>query len=346
MRKSLIISALIAFLAFIHPVPLGGTSAALLPAQSGVAAEQTTWSLYLPAVGHQRGGLVVDTANRQQVIDFYRQYHLSSENVSADWTGAHASCDPGSTSTAFRNASLTQINYYRAMAGVPADIVFSEEWNRKAQQAALMMSANDELDHYPDQSWTCYSEEGAEAAGSSNLSIGNSGIYAIRSQFRDAGDNNYRAGHRWWILFPVTQVMGTGDIPSTGDYRASNALWVVDRDHLADPHPQLNREYVAWPPPGYVPYPVVYPRWSFVLYRSIADFSSASVEMFANGTQVPIIVEYNLGHLVWRPESLSDRSPWPVPAGDTPYRITIRNVLFNGEPRDFTYEVIIFDPNT
>jgi len=346
MRRSLILSALIAIFAFIHPSPIYGNSIASLPAQSPAVDGEVTWSLYLPATWHDRGGITVNLTNRQEVIDFYRQYHLGSENVSAEWTGDHDSCDAGTTSEAFRNANLSQINFYRAMAGVPADIVFSEEWNLKAQQAALMMSVNDQLDHDPDSSWTCYTEDGDEGAGRSNLSMGNYGIYAIRSQMRDAGDTNLSVGHRWWILNPTTQVMGTGDVPTTSNYDPTNALWVVDMEHFGDPLPRLRQEFVAWPPHGYVPYPVVYARWSFMLYQAWADFSSASVRMLANGEPVPVIIEYASARLVWRPENLTDRSPWPVPAGDTTYRITIQDVLVGEELKDFTYEVIIIDPNT
>ena len=35
--------------------------------------------------------------------------------------------------------------------------------------------------------------------------------------------------------------------------------------------------FVAWPPPGFVPYQTVYPRWSFVLRG--ADFTNATVTM-------------------------------------------------------------------
>src|SRR3954464_7620558 len=60
--------------------------------------------------------------------------------------------------------------------------------------------------------------------------------------------------------------MGTGDVPSSGPaddpYPAANELCVFDGNTFG-PRPATREEYVAWPPPGYVPYQVVGPRWSF-----------------------------------------------------------------------------------
>jgi hypothetical protein len=53
------------------------------------------------------------------------------------------------------------------MAGVPANITFDDVFNRKAQAAAFMMSANNALNHNPPTTWQNYSNEGAEGARNS-----------------------------------------------------------------------------------------------------------------------------------------------------------------------------------
>ena len=60
----------------------------------------------------------LDTSSRQASQDFYISQYLSSENVPANWTGVHATCNAGTTSTEFKDAVLRRINYFRAMAGV------------------------------------------------------------------------------------------------------------------------------------------------------------------------------------------------------------------------------------
>ncbi len=273
---------------------------------------------------------------------FFNQVYQASEGASAAWTGSHAACDAGTTSDEFRRAVQLRINYFRAMAGVPGDVQLSEEYNRKAQQAALMMSVNDQLSHSPPSSWLCYSEEGREAAGSSNLYLGVYGPSAITGYISDPGVGNYFVGHRRWILYPQTKWMGSGDIPPSGGYRPSNALWVFG-PNLWEPRPQTREEYVAWPPPGYVPYQVVFPRWSFAYAQ--ADFSSATVEMSTAGGNIPLTLQpvvngYGENTLVWEP-ALSFGSP---PGADTTYTVVVRHVGIDALYRDFAYQVTIFDP--
>jgi C1A family cysteine protease len=299
--------------------------------------------VYLPMVAKGFGlALTVDPTDRQASLDFYSRVYLASEGVAMGWTGNHATCNEGSTSQEFRQAVLLRINYFRAMAGVPAEVTFSDEYTRKAQKAALMMSRNRQLSHDPPPSWFCYSAEGHEAAGNSNLYLGVYSWQAIDGYVQDPGTGNYAVGHRRWVLYPQTQQMGTGDIPPASGYPAANALWVFD-DHMWEPRPTTREEYVAWPPPGYVPYQVVFPRWSFAYDE--ADFSIAQVSMTSGGSPVPVTVRpvadgFGENTLVWEP-SLSFGSP---PASDTRYTVSVSNVRIAGSPRSFVYDVIIFDP--
>ena len=165
---------------------------------------------------------------------------------------------------------------------------------------------------------------------------------AITGFIKDSGGGNYAVGHRRWILYPQTEWMGTGDIPSTGSYWPSNALWVFD-DNIWGPRPQTREEYVAWPPPGYVPYQVVFPRWSFAI--DDADFLEATVEMSSGGQGIPVTVQpvvigYGENTLVWEPD-LSIGAPPPT---DTVFSVIVNGVKIGGVPHDFVYQIILFDP--
>jgi hypothetical protein len=304
-----------------------------------------THTVFLPLVTSGPSlGLSVDPQNRQASVAFFNQVYQASEGVDTAWTGSHATCDAGTTADAFRWAVQLRINYFRAMAGVSGDVQLSDEYNHKAQQAALMMSANDQLSHSPPLSWQCYSEEGREAAGSSNLYLGVYGPSAITGYVMDPGGGNYPVGHRRWILYPQTKWMGTGDIPPSGSYRSSNALWVFDPS-MWEPRPKTREEFVAWPPPGYVPYQVVFPRWSFAYAQ--ADFSSATVEMSTAGQNVPLTLQpvvngYGENTLVWEPD-LSFGSP---PSADVSYTVTVRHVGIGAALYDFSYQVTVFDPGS
>jgi uncharacterized protein YkwD len=286
----------------------------------------------------------IDPTNRQVSLNYFMQVYRASDGVPSGWTGSHANCNAGETSPAFREAVQLRINYFRSMAGVPATVQLSDEYNRKAQQAALMMSVNGQLSHNPPPSWLCYTTEGAQAAGSSNLFLGVYGPSAITGYIEDPGSGNYFVGHRRWILYPQTLHMGTGDIPNTGGYWSANSLWVFD-DNMWNPRPQTRQEYVAWPPRGYVPYQVVFPRWSFAY--ADADFSGAAVTMSSGGQVIPVAIQpigngYGENTFVWVPD-LSFGGP---PPADIAYDVTVTGVKVNGIQKDFTYQVIVFDPGT
>lgn len=287
----------------------------------------------------------IDTSDRQTSLDYFNQVYLASEGVDIGWTGDPANCVAGETSPAFREAVRLRINYFRAMAGVPAIVQLSDEYNSKAQQAALMTSVNDIWNHEPPPSYLCYTAEGAEASWASNLSLGRNGPEAVKDYIEDRGPGNFYVVHRRLILYPQTEWMGTGDMPDVDNYKSSNALWVFD-ENMEGPRPQTREEYVTWPPSGYIPYQVVYSRWSFSY--ADADFSGANVTMSSGGQNIPLTVQplYNTGYgfgentLVWEPD-LTFGTP---PPSDTVYDVTVSGVMINNMLHDFAYQVIMFDP--
>jgi len=281
----------------------------------------------------------LDTQDRETVKQFFITEYAASDGIVSGWTGNQASCNSGTTSSTFREAIVRRINYFRSMSGIPPIIGFKEEYNQKAQAAALMMSVNRQLSHDPPDTWTCYTDDGNTGAGSSNLYLGVYGPSAISGYIYDPGGGNYFVGHRRWILYPQTQYMGTGDIPSQSGYPASNALWVFDTDNMWDERPTTREPYVAWPPPGYVPRQIVYPRWSFSYPQ--ADFSSTTVTVTRNGQPVGVTVSpigngYGENTIVWE---LGES----VPSGDVVYTVTLQNVIVDTAAQNFTYQVMIFE---
>jgi uncharacterized protein YkwD len=313
-------------------------SAQVYQAQPGINAGITR-ILYLPLVIKDDMNLAVNPQDRQASLAFFNSIYRGSEGVPIDWTGNHDTCNEGTSSSTFRQAMQLRINYFRAMAGVPA-ITLSDDFNRKAQKAALMMSVNNALSHSPPSTWKCYTADGAQAAGSSNLFLGSYSVNAIDGYMYDSGSGDSVVGHRRWILYPQTQLMGTGDIPAVNGHPAANDLWVFDRFGI---RPATREEFVAWPPPGYVPYQVVFPHWSFGY--ADADFTATSVSITFRGNTVPVSMDtvmngYGENTLVWEPQ-ISSGTP---PASDEDYTVSIKNVMISGSPRNFVYHVIIFNP--
>ncbi len=296
-------------------------------------------------------GLAVDTSSREQSRVFYNALYPASENVSSGWAGSATYNNPGTTSDAFKARVFLRINLFRAFAGLPAEVTNNPVWSTMDQAAALMMSANGAVDHTPPTSWKCYSTAGATAAGKSNLSLSNYGSDAISGYMEDPGNVNSPVGHRRWILYPETQQMGTGDVPANGANYSANALWTLDLNHYADERPAVRDNFVAWPPKGFVPYQLIYPRWSFSY--PAGDFSSTAVSVTRNNVSLPVSVQsrtqgYGENTIVFVPNNLNpDAWSGPVkPADDTIYHVTVSNVGVGGVAQTFNYDVIAFDPAT
>ena len=313
-----------------------------------------------------------DTTSRSAIVTAYTAYLVPTAPTSVGWTGSvdPSPGNPGSTSQAYQAAALTRINWVRALAGVPASITFNSTFSTEDQAAALIMSANDQLSHTPPSTWKDWTQAGFNAAGSSNLCLGYS-VPEFLSQdpgcvlgyMDDTGANNEAVGHRRWLLAPQTQSMGTGDVtqfpaganPPT--YWSANAVFVIDGT-LFNSRPATRDNFVAWPPPGYVPYQVIpadtngtpaTSRWS-VSYGN-ADFSSATVTMSVGGANVPVTVLPIMpgpgsfigeSTLAWVPGTDFTGQP----GSDTTVSVTISGV--SGYPGGSTiqYNVIIFDPNS
>ncbi len=279
--------------------------------------------------------------DRDQVVELYHTMFLASENVPMGWTGSVAGCAAGTTSPAYRQAVVDRLNYYRLLAGLPANVrLFADAKATDVQNAALMMSANNALSHSPPSSWLCYSASGANGAGNSNIALGyNGGIDAMDGYMDDNGSGNTAVGHRRWILYPPQANIATGDVPS-GSQRGANSLWVLGpfgtRPSTANG--------VAWPPEGYVPWdmlPAISNRWSFS-YPS-ANFASAVATLTGpTGSSYSLVYEavangYGDNTRVFRPTGFS----YARPATDTTYSVAVAGVTSG--PASFAYKVTVID---
>ncbi len=315
-----------------------------------VLAAEVCWiaSLVNSSAPAEAARFAVNTQVREEARAFYNAVFQASTNSDLGWTGSIGNCDPGTISAAAQERIRLRVNYYRAMAGVPAGVTFSSSYNAMCQRAALMFSANNSLSHTPPANWTCYAADGATAASKSDIAFGLSGPSAIDGYMIDRSLGNEAVGHRRWILYPQTTLMGTGDVPESGSFSRANALYVVG-DEFGKPRPATRDSFVSWPPPGFVPYQIVPVRWSISFPG--ANFRSATVLMSSNGVNVPVTREavadgYGENTLVWRPSALNVVIPyeWPKPAADIVFAIAISNVTGAGAPTAFNYSVKMFDP--
>jgi len=317
---------------------------------------------WTPGVGGESAtsDFTVDRQSRNDVISFYHAVYKQSEGYESriDWTGT-----PGTTSLAFKGDVQRRINYYRAMAGLKADIdmTSTSEVYIKAddpvdpppattttkeaatQAAAYMISKNGASSHNPPSNWTDDGSVARNGAWHSVLTLGLYGPGAIDAYiYEDL--LNLEVGHRRWIFYSRLLEVATGDVTASGGDQAANALYVVSDELRVEPE----YKYVAWPSEGFVPEPVLFGTklWS-LSYRG-ADFASATVTMTdASGanisvTKQPVASGFGDATMVWKP---ADGVISSAEAADQTYHVTVSGILINDESQDYSYTVTIINPN-
>ncbi len=251
-----------------------------------------------------------------------------SDRSEGVWTGSVSACDPGDYLEPGPSNTLRHVNLYRWMAGLPA-VTLDDARSAEAQHCALMMDANDQLLHEPPTSWTCYAGDGAQGARLSNLAT-TPGIAGVDLFMLDTGIRNL--GHRRWILANSVDTIGIG---STNGYSCL---------HLIGGDANVDRRWVAWPPPGEFPIEANNPLsfgsldeagWS--IQSDTLDLRGANITVTANGQPMTVRVDNQLdpGYGSGFAVSFTPVS-WKMQAGTT-YSVQVRGLI---EDIDYSVSVV------
>lgn len=307
----------------------------------------------------------VDTSSRNDVISFYQNIYIASEDFASkiQWTGNADTCNAGTISRDFIDQVHRRVNYYRALAGVPASIVMNDASTvltnsvfyqapnipsanttkaQAAQQSALIVTRMNSLTHSPDPNDNrfCFTPQGGNGSEFGNIAVGLFGPDAINGYIREDKDNP-AAGHRRWIFLDEATNFATGDIPPNGSRRASNSLYVFQRPtELTTQTPQ----FVAWPYAGKFPRQHSTEYWSLSYPK--ADFANATVTVKKNGQPVTVasinrVTGFGHNSIVWHiPSILLEK----LSDDDSTYTVTVANIG-GGGPTSYTYDITFFNAN-
>lgn len=145
------------------------------------------------------------------------------------------------------NAAMKTMNQIRYIAGLQDNVTLNEEYNRKAQAAALVNFANHSLSHYPSR--PAGMDDGMYKLGSAGASSCNIAMASwnrslnetiVKSWMEDGDSSNIdRVGHRRWILNPSMGQTGFGAVYGPGG--TYSALYCFDESRPA------SETQVAWP---------------------------------------------------------------------------------------------------
>lgn len=244
------------------------------------------------------------------------------------WTGDVTSCTPGDIGATARANALRLVNLYRSLAQLPA-VVTDPARDAQDQACALMMRANNMISHTPPTTWTCYTADGATAAGSSNVSSGRA-VSSVDLYMIDSG-NATTIGHRRWILSNSLGPIGIG-----GTDKAS-CMWTLSGTGKA------GKAWTAWPAPGQIPLQAVSPRGTTVdmtgwsVQSDGINLASAQVTVTVDGAAQPVTVTQLDANYGSKYAIRFNPTGWTTQAGKT-YSVAISNI-----PTAINYDVQIVD---
>lgn len=266
------------------------------------------------------------------------------------------SCTEGTLKDTEKQKVLTAVNYIRKIHGLKP-VTYNTAYDKKTAKAALIIAANEALDHTPASSVKCYSQDGYDGSSASNLYIS----YLYGSQYPTSEssinswiiDNNVEpCGHRRWIIDPFLKYIAFGradgaSIKNPQFTVSGMTIWVIsnEKDDLSG----WDSNFVAYP---YHDYPKSYyfdgqgKSW-YMSFTAITDrsnywnnqkvsYASATVEIKdaqGNAVSVSNLQNENDGYGVpnlikWKANITADKK----------YYVTIKNVdMGGGVKKTFSY---------
>lgn len=309
-----------------------GGITAVNPSVANVAG-MTAGSASAAGRGGAAAGAPATTAPSKDMGEVCKRWKADRANMAeGTWNGDTTSCNAGDMTPEARETTLRMLNLYRWMAGL-APVTSDPDNDQKAQQCALMMTANGMLSHTPPNSWKCYSADGASAAGKSNISQSPS-VRSVDLYMIDPG-NETTLGHRRWILSAMFGPTGIG-----GTSMAS-CLWTFGSTK-AGSGPMWN----SWPAQGVVPIQALTARGSggidatgWSVHSDKIKLAAATISVTSDGMDLPGSVTQLQGGYGSTYALRFNPMGWKTEAGKT-YTVTV-----GGLTPEITYDVQVVDCN-
>ena len=286
----------------------------------------------------------------QEFLKLYNDYYLASAVDSMPWNGSVEKCNPGTLTQAIYDKAEKRINFFRLVNDLPK-ITFNPEYHKQPQAAAMMMLANNNLSHTPPKTWKCYSDDAAAGASKSCLSLNWSSYTKEKSIvtgfMNDIGESNYFCGHRRWLLYSKATEVGYGATPKT---EAIFVSYDYTKPTLTTP------TFIAYPWDGFVPYTLIFSKWSFSLPEGLeVDFSKVTISIKDNlGKQMPFkLYPQKKGYLdptiTWQMLNLFTKDEEDYSENNLDKKgfigkeitVKVSNVLVNKKPKTYQYVVKI-----
>ena len=286
--------------------------------------------------------------SKERIIQLYDSLYASSEINGIDWNGNIKKCIPGDLPGSLYLKAQNRINFFRLVNGL-SPVQNNPDLNTDAQNAALLIKANNVLTHSPKSSMKCYSESASNGCRKSCIALTNWDYFKktafISGFIWDYGESNYSVGHRRWLLYSKLAVFG---------YGATNTSETVLTVDGIDYNLKSAKDFIAYPWSGYVPVNLIFPKWSFSIPEgNTVDFSQVKVNMTdSKGKTIKIkLLEERKNFLdptiVWVAKGLFSENEIQYGQNnlesngylDKKIKVEITGVIVNGEKKNYQYFV-------
>ena len=185
-------------------------------------------------------------------------------------------CDWGVLHPEVVSDAQRRLNLYRWLVGL-GPVGISDNAQKITQACSTTLAAsNTGLSHSINETYTCYTPEAKQGAGSSNLAQGVS--RPADSVDLYVGDRGVASlGHRRWVFNPPMGLSGFGQ---RGRY---SCMYSFDRSASS-----ASVDYVAYPAPGFFPQAALLGQWSFSSSKHRFDAATTvTIKKVSDGASVP-----------------------------------------------------------
>lgn len=260
------------------------------------------------------------TRTQDEVCQKWKEGHVVTTPSPLVTSGAD--CDAGTLKQGAINDTLSRLNMFRWLAGL------GPTTDDPALDAGAQLCANLESwwdwsmggsPHFPPASSKCFTQQGADFAGQSNLAWGSGHPAQAMDQYMEDNGNATTMGHRRWIVNPPLNPVGIGYWSGGGQYGDAQCLRVFGSSGNGP-----NPDWVAVPNQGFVPIEMA--QWTWTFHGNQGGVPNAQISVLSVDDNMPLSVQVNTlsqGYgeeaIAWVPEG------WQAQAGKT-YRVTVTGV--------------------
>jgi hypothetical protein len=238
---------------------------------------------------------IPDLTTRESARAWHNTWWPRTYGAAMGFTGDVGKGIPGDVSAEYRNQALLRYNMLRRMVGSPA-FVLDDSRNQTAQLAAMVIAANNKMDHGIDASWKFYSDAANHATQVCLEALTYSEPGASLAYLYDFGVFNVGGvGHRRMIISPwVGTSIGIGQVAETSTNEAAETLMVTGPES-APVVISYVKPLVQWPVEGYVPNYLITGQWSVSIPNMLpADWNQTlsmlgvKISVWQNGVPVTV----------------------------------------------------------